>query len=44
MLVELWPAPNASCTLSSLLGKPASPEVCLIVCSLDLLPVKILCG
>ena len=44
MLVELWPAPKASYILSSLLGKPASPQVCRIVCILDLLPVKILCA
>jgi hypothetical protein len=30
--------------LSSLLGNPASPEVFLMVCILDLLPVRILCG
>lgn len=44
MLVELCPTPKASWTLSSLLGNPAKPEVFLIVCILDLLPVKILCG
>lgn len=43
MLVELWPTPNASWALSSLLGKPASPQVCLMVCIFDLLPVRILC-
>ena len=44
MLVELWPAPKASYILSSLFGKPASPQVRRIVCIFDLLPVRILCG
>ena len=44
ILVELCPVPKTSYTLSSLFGKPASPEVFLMVCILDLLPVRILCG
>ena len=44
MLVELWPVPKASYSLSARLVKPASPFVCLIVGIWSRLPVKILCG
>jgi len=44
MVVELWPAPNGSNSLSERFVKPERPAVCRRVGILDLLPVRILCG
>lgn len=44
IVVELWPAPNGSNSLSERFVKPERPAVCRRVDILDLLPVRILCG